>query len=257
MSVSQPPPAVLVTGGAQRIGGAIAERFAAAGWHVVIHYRQSAAEAEALAASLPSAETIGFDLADTAALTRAVDELAGCLPEWRALVCSASGFVPDSPQAPDPAVWDEMLDANLRGNVLLAARFLDKARASAGRRVVNLLDQKLANLNPDFFSYTLAKAGLKTAGEMLAMARADSADRIYGLAPGPAMASFDQTSAEFTESGRMNLLNRYTTPAEIADAAFMLVTGPFATGTTLFVDSGQHLVHQPRDVMFAIREGNS
>jgi NAD(P)-dependent dehydrogenase (short-subunit alcohol dehydrogenase family) len=247
-------PTVLVTGGAKRIGRAICEHFAGQGWHVVIHYHASRAEAEALAAALPLASTCGFDLADHAALPGTVASLAQRHPDWRALVCSGSRFEPDRPEAPDMALWQSVHSANLAGNVLLAAHYLGHANSAQGRCIVNLLDQKLANLNPDFFAYTVAKAGLKTAGEMLALARFGSADRIYGLAPGLTLPSHDQTETEFARSGAMNLLHRFTDTAEIAAAAWFLVTGPVASGTTLYVDSGQRLIPQPRDVMYAVRE---
>ena len=247
-------PTVLVTGGAKRIGRAICEHFAAQGWHVVIHYHASRAEAEALAAALPHASTIGFDLADHGAAEDAMAALASAHADWRALICSGSRFEPDRPEAPDMAEWQTTMSANLAGNIALAAAYLRHAQSVQGRTIVNLLDQKLANLNPDFFAYTVAKAGLKVAGEMLALARTGSADRVYGLAPGLTLPSHDQTEAEFARSGPMNLLRRFTRPEELAAAAWFLVTGPVASGTTLYVDSGQRLIPQPRDVMYAIRE---
>ncbi len=247
-------PTVFITGGAKRIGRAICEHFAGEGWHVVVHYHTSRTEAEALAAALPSASTCRFDLADPVGLPVAVAAIARQHPNWRALVCSASLFEPDQPEAPDMDLWQAILAANLAGNVQLAALYLQHAASSQGRCIINLLDQKLANLNPDFFAYTVAKSGLKTVGDMLALARSGSADRIYGLAPGLTLPSHDQTEAEFARSGAVNLLHRFTQPEEIASAAWFLATGPVATGTTLFVDSGQRLVPQHRDVMYLVRE---
>lgn len=247
-------PAVLITGAATRIGHAIAERFSAGGWHVVIHYHQNRAEAESLAETMDPCELIGFDLADTERALAAVDDLAARLPDWRALICNASLFIPDWPEQPDAASWDRIEAVNLRGNIQLAARFLARAKSEVGRRLVNLLDQKLANLNPDFFSYTVSKAGLAAAGQMLALAREGSADRVYGLAPGLTLPSHDQTEAEFAQSASMNLLRRINQPSDIAEAAWFLVTGPVANGTTLLVDSGQHLVRQKRDVMYLVRQ---
>jgi len=86
---------------------------------------------------------------------------------------------------------------------------------------------------------------------MLAMANPD--DRIYALAPGAILASHDQGEDEAEASHRLNLLERRTTVEEVADAAFFLATGPLASGQTLFVDSGQHLLAQPRDVMYLAR----
>jgi NAD(P)-dependent dehydrogenase (short-subunit alcohol dehydrogenase family) len=113
---------------------------------------------------------------------------------------------------------------------------------------------KIANPNPDFFSYTMAKHALAATVRMMAIAQDDPADRIYGLAPGAMLPSFDQLPEEHLKSGRMNLLERLTDPQELADAALFLADGWLASGETLFVDSGQHLLSQPRDVLFLARE---
>ncbi|MBS0253641.1 MAG: SDR family oxidoreductase [Proteobacteria bacterium] len=244
---------MLVTGAANRIGRAIAQRFGAGGWHVVIHHRHHPEEAAALAASLPSAEVVSFELADRAGMARVMADLAARLPDWRAIACNACAFRPDWPDAPDRAVWDEVMAANLAGNVELARLYLAQARSPTGRRVLNLLDQKLANLNPDFFSYTVGKAGHAAAGAMLAQTVA-APDRVVALSPGNILPSHDQTTDEFALSSRLNLLGRTTTVEDIADAAWLLVTGPVANGTHLFVDGGQHLVPQRRDVLYLVRE---
>lgn len=247
-------PAILVTGAAKRLGAAIARRFGAAGWHVVIHHLASHDEAEALAAQLPSAEVVSFDLADTAAIEAETAELAARCPGWRALMLNASRFEPDWPQAPDWDVLDRALAANFIGNVRLAERFLTLTDPAPGRNVVAVLDQKLWNLNPDFASYTASKAALASWIAMLAMTSPAAGDRVFGLAPGLSQPSHDQTEAEFATSSVMNLLQRPTGLDEIAEAAHFLVTGPLASGSILKVDSGQHLVRQTRDVMYRIRE---
>ncbi len=250
-------PAVLVTGGARRIGAAIARRFGGEGWHVVIHCRRSLAEARELAAELPSAEIVRCDLADGDAALAMVAELAGRLGDWRALVNSASIFRPDGVAALDPCVSREAMQVNARTPAMMAQAYLRLARSAAGRTVINLTDQKLANPNPDFFSYTMSKHALAAAGAMLAMGAVETPDRILALAPGAILASHDQSEAEAAASHRMNLLERRTTAAEVAEAALFLATGPLASGQTLFVDSGQHLLAQPRDVMYLAREEDS
>jgi len=246
-------PAVLVTGGARRIGAAIARRFAAGGWHVVIHYHRSRDAAHALADSLPSAETIACDLADGDAAVDMVTALAKRVGEWRALVNSASVFRPDSVAALDIGVNWESMQVNACTPAEIAQAYLLQARSSAGRRVIQVTDQKLANLNPDFFSYTMSKHAAAAAAGMLALAAAPE-DRIYTLAPGAILPSHDQSAEEAEASHRMNLLGRRTTPEEVAEAAFFLATGPLANGQTLFLDSGQHLLSQRRDVMYLARE---
>lgn len=246
-------PAVLVTGGAKRIGEVLSRAFAAAGWHVVIHCNTSRPAADALAATLPSAEVVQCDLAHPHAAVAMVETLAARLADWRVLVNSAAVFELDTAAAILPAVHAEAMAVNALTPTLMAQTFLAHARASTGRRVINFLDQKLANPNPDFFSYTMAKHALAAATTMLAMAQADPADRVYGLAPGAMLPSFDQRAEEHEISGRMNLLHRITEPQELADAALWLATGWLASGETIFVDSGQHLLAQPRDVLYLAR----
>ncbi|PEQ13770.1 oxidoreductase [Novosphingobium sp. PC22D] len=247
-------PAVLVTGGAKRIGAAIVRRFAEAGWHVVIHHGRSADAAEALATRLPSAETVSCDLADPAASIAMVDELAQRLSDWRVLVNCAGIFPLDSVAALDPAVFTRAMAVNAAAPAILAQRFLAHARAQGGRRVVQVTDQKIANPNPDFFSYTMSKHALAATVPMLSMALDNAADRVYAIAPGAILASHDQAEDETERSHRMNLLQRKTGAGEIADAALFLSQGWLASGETLYVDSGQHLLRQPRDVLFLARE---
>lgn len=246
-------PAVLVTGGAKRIGGALTRAFAGAGWHVVIHCGGSRPEAEALAATLPSAEVVSCDLRDGGAAEAMIADLAARLDDWRVLVNCAAVFRDDSAGGLDPAILDEAMVVNAATPARMAQAFLRLARAQGGRRVIQFLDQKTANPNPDFFSYTMAKHAFAATVKMLAMAQADPADRIYGLAPGAMLPSWDQREEEHELSGRMNLLARLTDPDELADAALFMADGWLASGETLFIDSGQHLLAQPRDVLYLAR----
>ena len=247
-------PAVLVTGGAKRIGAALSRAFGEAGWHVLVHYGRSKSKAEALAASLPSAEAIACDLRDGDAAAAMIEELAARLSDWRVLINCAGVFKLDDASALDRDTFDEAMHVNAASPARMAQAFLAKARAQGGRRVIHVTDQKLANPNPDFFSYTMSKHALASTIGMLAMAQTDARDRIYGLAPGAILASHDQSEAETETSHRMNLLRRKTQPDELANAALFLSEGWLASGETLFIDSGQHLLSQPRDVLFLARQ---
>lgn len=247
-------PAVLVTGAARRIGATIASAFAEAGWHVVIHYGRSRDEAEQLAARLDSAELVSADLSDLAAPAALARELASRLNDWRVLVNCASVFEIDQATGLEAPVFEHAMRVNAAAPALLAQSFLAHAKAAAGRRVIAVTDQKIANPNPDFFSYTMSKHALNATVPMLSMALADPRDRIYGLAPGAILASHDQVEAEIERSHRMNLLQRKTGADEIAQAALFLAEGWLASGETLYVDSGQHLLQQPRDVLFLARQ---
>lgn len=247
-----------MTGGARRIGAAITRGFGAAGWHVVIHYGRSEEAARQLAANLPSAETVACDLADGDAAAAMVETLAERLGDWRVLVNSAAIFEPDTVTALDPATSRRAIEVNARTPARIAQAFLARARSKGGRRVINLTDQKLANPNPDFFSYTMSKHALAATVPMLALGvwggTAKQDDRVYAIAPGAILASHDQSEAETDISHRLNLLRRKTAPDEVAQAALFLAEGWLASGQTLFVDSGQHLMSQPRDVIYLARE---
>ncbi|EIZ80816.1 putative oxidoreductase protein [Novosphingobium sp. Rr 2-17] len=247
-------PSVLITGGAKRIGAAIARAFAGQGWHVVIHYGTSRDAAEALAAQLPSAEILPFDLAAPEASVAAVTALARRLKDWRVLVNSAGLFDLDTAQTLDPDVFTHAMQVNAAAPARLGQIFLAQARASGGKRLIQITDQKLLNPNPDFFSYTMSKHAVAATIPMLSMARLQARDRVYGLAPGAVLASHDQTEAEAEVSHRLNLLRRRTRPEDVAEAALFLAGGWLASGETLYLDSGQHLLTQPRDVLFLARE---
>jgi len=247
-------PAILITGAARRIGTTFARTFGKAGWHVVVHYGHSRAEAEALASELPSAECISCDLTDSDAAAAMVEALAGRLPDWRMLINSAAVFREDTIHALDPAIFAEAMAVNAATPTRMAQAFLAHARAAGGRRVIELTDQKLLNPNPDFLSYTMAKHAFAATIRLMAMVAPSPADRIYGLAPGAMLPSFDQQPDEHLLSGRMNLLERLNDAQELADAALFLSEGWLASGETLFIDSGQHLLSQPRDVLFLARE---
>ena len=247
-------PAVLVTGGATRIGGAITRAFAAAGWHVVIHYRSSAAQADELAATLPSAETVGFDLNDDEAAVAAILRLANHQPDWRCLVNSASVFRYDPVTALDPATNREAMQVNALAPARMAQAYLAHAASAGLRTVIHITDMKIENTNPDFFSYTMSKHALAATVGMLAKGHGADDVRVYGIAPGAILASHDQREEETELSHRMNLLRRKTGADEIAAAALFLAGGALASGETLFIDSGQHLLDQPRDVIWLARE---
>lgn len=252
--MSKGKPAVLITGAARRIGAVLARAFGAAGWHVVIHHGFSHDEAEGLAAGLPSAEVVQCDLSNGDAAEAMIEDLAARLPDWRVLVNNAAVFHEDHADRIDPAVFAEAMAVNTAAPVRMAQAFLRSARAQGGRRVIQFTDMKVANPNPDFFSYTMAKNALAASVRTLAMAQDDPCDRVYGLAPGAMLPSHDQRDEEHELSGRMNLLGRITDPQELAHAALWLSEGWLASGESLFIDSGQHLLSQPRDVLYLARQ---
>jgi len=235
----------IVTGGAKRIGAELVRALAADGWHVLIHYRSSRDEAVALAAETGDATLIQADLADPAA-AEAIIAAAEGLPPLRLLVNSASRFVHDDVADFTADSWAAHLDVNLRAPALLSRAFA--ARAGKGL-IVNLLDAKLAALNPDFFSYTISKIGLAGLTELCARAFAP-AIRVCGIAPSVTLVSGPQSRANFDKVHGLNALGRGVEVAEIVAALRLIVASPSMTGHTILLDGGQRFLSLPRDVQF-------
>ena len=240
---------VLVTGGGKRLGAAIARAVAGAGHAVVIHYGRSRDEAEALARELGGA-TVGGDLADTAALP-ALFARAARGDAIHGLVISASLFEEDRPERIDPALATRLHAVNCVAPAVLAAALAGQGGEGA---VVNLLDQKLANPNPDYFSYSLSKYALAGATTMMAQAFAPRV-RVNAVAPGLTLRSGDQSDAAFDRVARMNLLGRPVGAENVAAAVVYLLEARSVTGQTLYVDAGQRFLKRDGDVMFEGRDG--
>ncbi len=243
----------LVTGAAKRLGREIALGLARDGWDIAVHYRASEAEARATVDEIIAlgrrAIALHGDLADEsetrALVPRAVEHFGalGCV------VNSASLFDYDDASSFSHARLDAHMHCNLAAPLLLAQALHAATPDGEQAVVINLLDQKLFNLNPDFLSYTLSKAALHTATTMLATALAPKL-RVVGLAPGLTLVSGDQTDDGFAKAHRQTVLGKSSTPADIVQAACYLASARAVTGTTLLVDGGQHLLPMNRDVMF-------
>ncbi|MDX3907063.1 MAG: SDR family oxidoreductase [Pigmentiphaga sp.] len=246
-------PVALVTGAARRIGREIALALARAGWNVAVHYgtsRDAAQETrEALRAQGAEAEIFACDLADPAAVADLVPAVLAHFGRIDAVVNNASTFEYDDARTFDAGMLQAHMLPNLAAPVLLA-RGLDAALSARGPGargvVVNLLDQKLWNYNPDFFSYTLSKAALEAATTMLAQALAPTV-RVVGVAPGLTMISHLQTPQQFARTHAMAPLGHASHPEDIAHAVLFAVQNRSITGTTVLVDGGQHLVGFERD----------
>ena len=246
-------PVAIVTGGARRIGAVIARRLIDAGWRVVVHHRASGSEAASLVADLgDDAVAIEQDLAapDASDVLLEAARAAFAAPVT-GLVNNASLFAHDFPPDVDAASIDRHSAVNLRAPVLLAqalARQDDLARGA----VVNILDQKVVNLNPDFFAYSCAKIGLAGATVMLAQALGPRI-AVNAVAPGLTLPSADQTEDEYRTVAAINLLQRPVDARAVADAVAFLLGARGVYGQTLYVDNGQRFLPRARDVMFATR----
>jgi NAD(P)-dependent dehydrogenase (short-subunit alcohol dehydrogenase family) len=247
------PRTAIVTGGARRIGAAFTRALAADGWHVLIHCHESRAEADALAAELDGARVVVADLAAADCDETIFAALAG-MPPAALLVNNASRFGYDALDDFATDHWDAQMAINLRAPTLLIRRFADGVAEGAGGLVVNLLDAKLVQPNPDFFSYTVSKFGLAGVTELAARVLAPRGIRVCGIAPGITLLSGPQSRDNFDEVHRMNALRRGVTVDELVAALRFLIASPTITGQTITIDAGQRLLGLPRDVQFMVQQ---
>jgi NAD(P)-dependent dehydrogenase (short-subunit alcohol dehydrogenase family) len=238
------PRAALVTGGAKRLGRAIVESLAAAGFAVAIHYNRSAAEAEALAAQIRDgggrAVALAADLAEEAAVATLIERAEAALGPIGVLVNNASVFDRDEWQTVTRESWDQHIEPNLRAPFLLTQQMASALPPEAHGVVVNMIDQRVWSLTPHFVSYTISKSALWTLTRTLALALAPRI-RVAGIGPGPAVPSPRQSQADFDRQCASVPLRHGTSPAEIAAAVMAILSLPSFTGQMLALDGGQHL----------------
>lgn len=240
---------VLVTGGAKRLGAAIVRRLAADGCRVVVHYGSSGEAARRLAEETGGV-TVQGDLVNDDVFAAARELVGGPID---GLVNCASSFEFDTPPNVTSALLASLGAINMAAPVLLACAVAAQDDLDDGV-VVNILDQKVANLNPDFFSYTCAKLGLEGATRMLARALAPRI-RVNAVSPGLTLPSADQSDAEFAAVASRNLLRRPVGADAVAAAVAYLIGSRGINGQNLFVDCGQRFLPMDRDVMFEARHG--
>jgi NAD(P)-dependent dehydrogenase (short-subunit alcohol dehydrogenase family) len=235
----------IVTGGAKRIGAELVRALAADGWHVLIHYNKARAEAEALAAEVGNASIVQAELRDPAAAETILAAAEG-LPPLGLLVNNAARFAQDDVRDFTADGWAAHLDINLRAPALLSRAFAERVERGV---IVNMLDAKLAALNPDFFSYTISKIGLGGLTELTARAFAPGI-RVCGIAPSVTMVSGPQSRVNFDKVHGLNALGRGVDVGEIVAALRFIVATPSLTGQTILLDGGQRFLSLPRDVQF-------
>jgi len=253
--------AVLVTGAAKRLGREIALEFARQGWDIAIHYGRSAAEAKQTLADITAlgvkAHAFQADLSIDAQVKELFTAVAKAFPNLGCIINSASIFEYDRANSQTPLSGKNVLahmQVNVTAPIILSQMFFEHQKQYHAEdeyvpSVIQLLDQKLINPNPDYLSYTLSKSALLSSIEILAVDFAPLL-RIVGLAPGITLPSGDQTAEGFTKAHQMTPLGRSSTALDVAKAAVFLADSSAITGTTLYVDGGQHLLPSERDVMF-------
>ncbi len=241
----------LITGGAKRLGRAMAEGLAQDGWRIVLHYRGSRGDADDLVTAIcgagGQAAALSADLsseAETAELARRAAEPFGPLD---LLVNNASIFEHDDAFTCERADWDRHMETNLRAPFVLSQAFA-RHRPQGDALIVNMLDQRVWKLTPQFLSYTLSKAALWTLTQTLAQAFGPLGVRVNGIGPGPTMRNARQSPDDFAEQSRATILERGATPHDVVNALRFLISNSSVTGQMIAVDAGQHLAWRTPDV---------
>ncbi|MFN3888825.1 MAG: SDR family oxidoreductase [Beijerinckiaceae bacterium] len=250
--------AALVTGGGKRIGKAVSLRLAREGYALALHSSsRSRPEAEATATEIRSlggrACVVVADLAsdDMAAL---VGDAHARLGPVTALVNNASLFERDAAAPFDARLFERHMAVNLRAPLALASAMRAALPQGARGAIINVLDQRVARLNPHYFSYTLSKSALQTATQTLAQSFAPDI-RVNAVAPGPVMPNVNDGAAAFEGEAAATPLQRAAEPDEVADAVVYLVNARSVTGQTIYVDGGQRLAWRTPDVVAGYEGG--
>jgi NAD(P)-dependent dehydrogenase (short-subunit alcohol dehydrogenase family) len=248
------PRTVLVTGGAKRLGRAIALDLAAEGWNVALHYNSSEADAQATAQAIAAT---GVKVALLKADVAREDETAGlvgravaALGPVTALVNSASLFERDDWGNASRESWDRHMEVNLRAPFLLSQCFAKALPDGMRGAIVNLVDQRVLKPTPQFMTYSLSKAGLFWLNTTLAQALAPRI-RVNAVAPGPTMINVRQSEADFRRQREATVLGTGADPNDVCAAVRYLLGAEAVTGEMIAVDGGQHLAWQTPDVNVA------
>jgi NAD(P)-dependent dehydrogenase (short-subunit alcohol dehydrogenase family) len=246
------PGAAIVTGAGGRLGRAMAEALGADGWHVCVHYRGSKTGAEDTVAVIRKAggraEILACDLANEADRNGFVARAANLIGRpVTLLVNSASSFSDDRAIEHSRDDWDAHIEPNLRAPIHLAQQLAREIPAEMKGLVVNLIDQRVWRLTPQFFTYTLSKAALWQATITMAQALAPNI-RVNGIGPGPTLKSVYQSEAEFEAEAAATLTGEGSSPEEIVRALRYLVSATSVTGQMIAADGGQHLLWQTPDI---------
>ncbi len=238
------PRTALVTGGAQRIGLAICRSLAAAGWDLAVHHNRSEAAARALVAEVEAgggrAIALAADLAEESETADLVPRAVEALGPLGLLVNNAAVYESDRVDTATRASWDFHMEINLRAPFRLTQAFAEALPQDAGGLVINILDERVLNLTPNFATYTVSKSGLWTLTRSLAMALAPRI-RVNGIGPGYAMPERGQERTEWERAAALMPLGRGTDPDEICATLQFLIAAKSVTGQMVALDGGQHL----------------
>lgn len=234
----------LITGASKRIGRAIAIHLAQSGFNLALHYYRSEDEAKALASELSvfgvRISLLRADLSDSAAVQGLMAEAVKALGPIRVLINNASLFASDDIYSFSTASYNAHLSTNLLAPLLLSQAFAAQSDLPKDAAIINLIDQRVLNPSPDFFSYGLSKSALWHSTQTLAQALAPQI-RVNAIGPGPTLQSIHQTADDFAKEAMATLLQKSASPDDVAEAVLFLINAKSITGQMICVDSGQHL----------------
>ncbi len=251
------PKVALITGGARRVGRAIALALAVRGFSIALHCRDSRTDAEATAEEI---RALGVDcvvlqasLDDEAAVRGLVPDAVAAFGPLGVLVNNASTFERDEWHDATRASWDAHIEPNLRAPFALMQAFARQLPGDAAGLIVNMLDQRVWSLTPHFMSYTVSKAALWALTQQMALALAPRI-RVNGIGPGPTVPSPRQTQEQFDAQCASVPLQHGSSPAEIGRAVLAMLDLPSLTGQMMALDGGQHLQWSPVGIAAALEE---
>lgn len=239
--------AALITGG-KRIGSAIAVELARRGADVALSYNRSEAEARAAADAISGTGrqvfAIKADLSSATECQRLVDEAAAKLGRLDVLINMASVYSAVPLDRTDEAIWDTVIDVDLKAAFLCARAAVPHLRAAGGGRIVNFADWIAASRRPrytGYLPYYVAKSGVIGLTEALALELASDQILVNAIAPGPILPPPGTTDEESRAVEAATPVGRWGGEAEIVRAVMFLIESGFVTGETIRVDGGRHL----------------
>ena len=242
---------IIITGGATRVGAAIARKLSGAKKEIIIHYNKSKSKAEILKKELETKGTkvylIKGDLSKDTDINKIIKFSKSKIKYFDCLVNNASLFENDKLENFTVKSWDNHLNTNLRAPALLIKAFSKNIRRK-NNNIINIIDQRVFKLTPYFFSYTLSKTGLYTLTKTSAMSLSPNI-RVNGIAPGPTIKNKRQSEKHFKKQYLATPLKKQVDVREICNAVDFFIKNSSITGQVLAIDSGQSLNWQTPDIM--------
>ncbi|MFC2952636.1 SDR family oxidoreductase [Marinicaulis aureus] len=245
------PGAALITGAGKRLGRAMALALADAGYDVAVHYNSSSADADAVVSMIEAkgrrAAAVKADLSKETETAALVDAARHALGPLTVLVNSASAFEHDDMASMTRDSWDLHMEVNLRAPVKLAQDFA--AQAPTDSLIVNIIDQRVLKLTPQFLSYTASKAALFALTQTMAQALGPKGVRVNAIGPGPTLKNPRQSDQDWQRQNQSTILGHGADPEDICGALLYLLSARSVTGQMIAVDGGQHLTWRTADVL--------